>query len=88
MPRVTPYDIGRFWVESDSGEEPYLVDVLSGGGCDCVDFRIRVSGLRKKTTCKHLLQALEVWHRDFSPDERAAIVRQQTKPREPRQPFT
>lgn len=78
---VTPYEIGRYFVSSESGNEPYMVDILAGGGCDCDDYRIRVSGLKEKATCKHCEAARAVWNRDFSEDERAQIVKQQTKPK-------
>lgn len=82
---ATPYDIGRYWISSESGNEPYLVDVLPGGGCDCDDYRIRVEARKEKLTCKHLAFALQQFERDFPPDARAEIIRQQKKPK--RSPF-
>jgi hypothetical protein len=70
------YDIGRYLVPSDSGADPYLVDAIEGW-CDCDDYRIRVDGLGEKQSCKHIERARAQWCLDFSPEERAAILRQQ-----------
>jgi hypothetical protein len=75
---VLNYEIGRYFVSSESGDDPYVVDVLPGGGCDCHDYRIRVSARAEKATCKHCQAALAQWHRDFSEAERADILKQQT----------
>lgn len=78
------YEIGRYWVESESGNEPYLVDVLVGGeGCDCPDNGVRVKARKEKTACKHIAKALEQWRRDFSPAEREQIIKQQKRVRPP-----
>lgn len=77
------YDLGRYWVSSESGADDYVVDVAPGGGCDCDDFRIRVASLKIKATCKHLEFALQQFHRDFPADARAAILAAQKKPRKP-----
>jgi hypothetical protein len=70
------YDIGRYLVPSDSGQDDYLVDVIEHW-CDCCHFRIRVDGLGEASTCKHIERAQAKWARDFNPEERAAILRQQ-----------
>lgn len=62
---------GRFWVESESGAEPYLVDVeefAGNGWCACTDFEKRklpklaeAEERRAKVPimrCKHLEAAL------------------------------
>jgi hypothetical protein len=78
--RATIYDIGRYWISSESGADDYLVDTLGKGWCDCDDFRIRVDGLKVKNTCKHLDFAREQFRRDFPEDDRARIIAQQKKP--------
>lgn len=38
----------RYWAESDSGENPYLVDLASyhgNGECGCMDFETRMRGV-------------------------------------------
>lgn len=77
--RAEFYELGRYFVTSESGEEPYLCDVLPGGGCDCPRYRIHVAGMGTETTCKHLRVALERWRADFSPEIRQAIVNSQKK---------
>lgn len=76
---ATFYDLGRYFVSSESGAEPYLCDVLPGGGCDCDHYRIRVEGMGTDTTCKHLERAKLQWRADFSPEIRQAIMNGQKK---------
>jgi predicted nucleic acid-binding Zn finger protein len=70
----TFYDLGRYFVASESGEGEYLVDVAPDGGCDCIDYRIRVDARGEKTDCKHLRAARERWTRDFPDSVRASIL--------------
>jgi hypothetical protein len=78
--RTQIYDLGRYLCESESGEEPYLVDVLGEGQCDCADYRIRVDALEQKPACKHLVHCRQQFTRDFPPEVRTAILSQQKKP--------
>lgn len=66
--QVTPYDRLRFLVESESGQQKYLVDLCSHNGlgrCYCKDFSCRVEpeikkgGLKRHRMCKHLHAARE-----------------------------
>lgn len=75
------YDLGRYLVSSESGDDDYLVDVSPGGGCDCIHFRIRVDALKTEVTCKHLERARDQFKRDFPADVGAAILAAQKKPK-------
>jgi len=56
-----------YWVESDSGETPYRVDLTSysgNGKCDCMDFATRKDGYlhrgampSARLECKHIRRA-------------------------------
>lgn len=67
-----PYELARFYVESDSGAKPYFVDLAQYGGvgcCDCPHFQFRCRPIVKDKTinefglkqarCKHLRRARE-----------------------------
>lgn len=75
---ATAYDIGRYFVSSDSGNEPYLVDVIEER-CDCIHFRIRVDAKQEAVTCKHITFAKRQWRIDFTPEDREHIVAQQKR---------
>lgn len=70
------FELGRYLVESESGNGFYLCDVIDGW-CDCPRFRIFVASLREEDTCKHLIRARHQWLVDFPPDVRQAILQQQ-----------
>lgn len=73
------YDIGRYLVESESGEDPYLVDIAGRGQCDCIHFRIRVDAQKTSATCKHICCARAQFEADFDPDVRANLMSAQKK---------
>lgn len=60
---IEQYDKARFLVESESGDSPYLVDLLEyrrNGQCDCRDFRVSIQPLWEdgeippRKNCKHI----------------------------------
>jgi hypothetical protein len=62
---IEQYERMRFLVESESGESPYLVDLLEytrWGECDCRNFRIEIKpiwddgGIPRVKMCKHILR--------------------------------
>lgn len=67
--QVTPHERLRFYVESQSGQKPYLVDLgtyWGHGSCDCLHFKCRIEpklarGERptSRRACKHLAAARE-----------------------------
>ena len=73
----TIYDLGRYLVPSESGDEPYLVDVAGEGWCDCVDHRIRVAARGEKESCKHVAMARRQFERDFPAADREQLMKQQ-----------
>lgn len=77
---------GRYWVESESGGPPYLVDLLAHdcvGECGCKDYEFRVRPAQVKEPnnrfhrCKHISAAREAYL-DLVLHRMAELTRQQT----------
>lgn len=67
-----PHEITRYRVNSESGKQPYFVDLLEywgNGKCDCKDFACRhepelARGDRTERLCKHIRWARQQFCRD------------------------
>jgi hypothetical protein len=71
--KVTKHEHLRYFVESQSGAEPYLVDLLVNE-CPCTDCQVRVKAEKIKPYCKHIEAAIFTFGLDV-----LGQIREQTK---------